>query len=709
MILGIMILAFVAILSNNAFAQTLSLYDQTLEKVAKETSGSQHNPWIDVGFEQALIAHNPFMDKLYVVDADGIVSVIDVINNTKIADIPVGEIIGAIAVDSSKDKVYVAHLNNSAATDVPPNATLSVINATNYAKIADIPLGGRYPALSGAIAVDSFTDKVYVANIPVVVNPRHNATSSGLYGNATVSVIDVINNTKIADIPVGEGLPSDIDVDNNDHTVTVATTNVYHSSNGSQSRSNTISIINGINNTRIADIVWDRGTVYDIVSSGYYQYIASNNDSGDATLTVYDNLRRELIDMPFGKRVITHILASSDNAYVANKDDYDNVTVSVIDPEANYAKIADIPVGKRNLVDLDLNSDILEDYIFFLTTSIEADTPATVSVINATNYAKIADIPLDGIAPLGMAFNHITDTLYVADRVSTGVSVIEPFFSHKAVVGATFHIKPFNSGSIVCDDLSTPYLDELISPTEQYLYVPSHTQCTAKPNEGFEFLSWEENLKGNATQLVNVSRAASSLDSFLEFLHLKSVGKPEATLKITKFGGTFTANFKEAPPPLPQEFWVQLSAVLGTVVTALFIPSIVSWFKSKRDVKKLNYFHKQIASLYGDGKLDENDIEALDRLRKKIGDAYSEGKINDKHYESLKNEISTLYERIFRKRINDSVNNNGYSAIKKPRQEQLVEIRNDIEYAYSEGKINEKHYDLLTKAISNLDSKETAS
>ena len=45
------------------------------------------------------------------------------------------------------------------------------------------------------------------------------------------------------------------------------------------------------------------------------------------------------------------------------------------------------------------------------------------------------------------------------------------------------------------------------------------------------------------------------------------------------------------------------------------ILSVIGWTKSKRDLAKLNYYHKQIASLYGDGKLDENDMEALDRLR----------------------------------------------------------------------------------------------
>jgi hypothetical protein len=48
------------------------------------------------------------------------------------------------------------------------------------------------------------------------------------------------------------------------------------------------------------------------------------------------------------------------------------------------------------------------------------------------------------------------------------------------------------------------------------------------------------------------------------------------------------------------------------------IPSIIGWTRSKRDVRKLNYFHKQISLLNGDGKVDEKDIESLDQLRGNI-------------------------------------------------------------------------------------------
>ena len=173
--------------------------------------------------------------------------------------------------------------------------------------------------------------------------------------------------------------------------------------------------------------------------------------------------------------------------------------------------------------------------------------------------------------------------------------------------------------------------------------------CIAKPNKGFEFLSWEENLKYNSTQLITVSHPSSTTisdsisDSFenvgkflgiWDLLGIPHTVEDEAILNVTKFG-SFTANFKELPSPVPPEFWLQSYVLVNTVIAGLSIPSIVGWIKSKMDSRKLNYYHKKIASLYwDDGKLDENDIQPLNRLRNSILDAYSKGKINEKHYES---------------------------------------------------------------------------
>jgi hypothetical protein len=148
------------------------------------------------------------------------------------------------------------------------------------------------------------------------------------------------------------------------------------------------------------------------------------------------------------------------------------------------------------------------------------------------------------------------------------------------------------------------------------------------------------------------------------------------------------------PPAFPLEYLVPLYGIIITTIVGWSIPSIIGWTKSKADIRKLNYYHKRIASLYRDGKLDKNDIEAIDRLRTNILDTYSNGKLNEKHYESLMDEISILYEKIFRKRVDDSLND---GSKKETTEEQLDKIETELEYAYSEGKINEKHYDLLLK------------
>ena len=238
---------------------------------------------------------------------------------------------------------------------------------------------------------------------------------------------------------------------------------------------------------------------------------------------------------------------------------------------------------------------------------------------------------------------------------SDSVSVIDGI-TDKVVAGITLQINPFNSGYIECNGLK--------APISQYFYIYSGTTCIAKPNKGFEFQSWEETFNGVSNQLIQSSTSASTIsediaDSLHNIVNYLGIGNffgtsnsnTEATLNVTKFG-TFIANFKEPPPPVPPEFLIQTYVLVGTVIAGLSIPSIVGWIKSTRDARKLNYYHTKIASLYGDdGKLDENDIEPLNRLRSSILDAYSKGKINEKHYESLKNETSILYEKIFRNRL----------------------------------------------------------
>jgi YVTN family beta-propeller protein len=334
------------------------------------------------------------------------------------------------------------------------------------------------------------------------------------------------------------------------------------------------------------------------------------------------------------------------------------------------------------------------------TNMVYVTSPAsnTVSVIDATAKAVTANASV-GDRPRTLAINSENNMIYVANSGSDTISVINGH-TKQVASGVTFKTNPSNSGYIDCNDptSSSPL------PIERYTRVLAGTQCTAIPNEGFAFVSWEENLEENSTQLISPARPVSQLDSLLEFLHLKSSDKPEAEITIKKFG-TFTANFRELPPPLPPEYLTPLYGIIASTIVGWSIPSIIGWIKLKRDVGKLNYYHKEIATLYGDGKLDENDFRKLDGLRDDIVVAYSEGKINDKHYDSLKNETSILYEKIFRKRIDDAMDNANPSN-NKNFQEHLAQIRTELKYAYSEGKINDKHYDLLNKDISDYESKK---
>jgi len=98
-------------------------------------------------------------------------------------------------------------------------------------------------------------------------------------------------------------------------------------------------------------------------------------------------------------------------------------------------------------------------------------------------------------------------------------------------------------------------------------------------------------------------------------------------------------------------------------------------------------FKKRIESLI------EQDLEAINKTRNDIMDAYNSGKLSNEHYTNLKNEISNIYEKIFKKRIESLTGQN---------TEALDKIRSDIEDVYSDEKITELHYNLLNGKISRM-------
>jgi uncharacterized membrane protein len=167
----------------------------------------------------------------------------------------------------------------------------------------------------------------------------------------------------------------------------------------------------------------------------------------------------------------------------------------------------------------------------------------------------------------------------------------------------------------------------------------------------------------------------------------------ESTLDITKFG-SFTANFKALPPPIPPEY----VATLFTVIASAFIgswltPTVIGWRKAKKEGRKVQTYHLAIKSLYDDGEIDEMDIPRLDKLKDDIMDDHANGNISEQHYNNLNNKISVLYEEIYKKKIESLTGNNinGMS---------LDKVKDDIIDAYAKGKISEQHYKLLDEKLS---------
>ena len=168
---------------------------------------------------------------------------------------------------------------------------------------------------------------------------------------------------------------------------------------------------------------------------------------------------------------------------------------------------------------------------------------------------------------------------------------------------------------------------------------------------------------------------------------------PAASLTVNRFGN-FTAYFKALPPPVPAQYWASLfTVVITALVGSLLIPAVVGWIKTKRQTSRLNSFHKQMARVYGDSKVDANDTNQLNILNRNISDSYAEGKISNEQFTHLKNEVSTAYQEIFKKRI---------ESITGPNTDALNKIKRDIKDAYSTGKIVELHYNLLNEKISDL-------
>ena len=87
--------------------------------------------------------------------------------------------------------------------------------------------------------------------------------------------------------------------------------------------------------------------------------------------------------------------------------------------------------------------------------------------------------------------------------------------------------------------------------------------------------------------------------------------------------GKFTANFSEAPPPIPEGLWITLFGImLGTIM-----PSIIRWLIGWKQRKRFYNFIEELSS-----KCHKQDLKTID---KEITELYARGKINESQQKML--------------------------------------------------------------------------
>lgn len=154
-----------------------------------------------------------------------------------------------------------------------------------------------------------------------------------------------------------------------------------------------------------------------------------------------------------------------------------------------------------------------------------------------------------------------------------------------------------------------------------------------QPYPGCEFISWQQNLGGKSTHLINATAPPSNfLEQILDFFNTNP-DRRESKLIVTTFGN-FTANFKELPPPIPPEYVATLIGVVATAFVGTWLtPALIGWRKIRTQRK---YFKECISQI---DRLDKNAIED------KIIGYYADGKLSDVQHQLLNDKISKYYNQ----------------------------------------------------------------
>jgi len=342
-------------------------------------------------------------------------------------------------------------------------------------------------------------------------------------GSGTVSVIDGANNTVIANIPVGSG-PWGVVYDPSNGYVYV--TNYY---------SGTVSVINGATNTVIANITvgtWPTGVVYD-PSNGYI-YVT---DWYSNTVWVINGATNTFIArIPVGYEPVGVVYDPS-NGYIYVTDSFPgtvsvingttviaNITVGiypvgvVYDPSNGYIYVTNAGSGTVSIIST--STQAIETYtVTFTESGLPAGTKWSVTFDGLTKSSTSNSITFTGVLAGNYTWNASSiivvgsGTRYVVQTSSATISV------PNVLSVSLYYVKQYRV-------TIQPTAGGSTSPSGTFWYNAGSTiNITAIPAPGYEFVGWETN---SSITFTNSSSSAT-------------------TNAIINSAGTIVALFKPVP------------------------------------------------------------------------------------------------------------------------------------------------------------------
>ena len=612
-----------------------SAIGQTLESINEKYHTT--NPQLEIGLEPNEVKVDKFLNKVYVANERS--------NSISILDSNVGTLkeifINTIPHDvEENDKIHHVYISGKS-----PSETISIIDGRTDELLQNIPLEQELTD----IEVNEKESKLYLAGkdgIRLIDDTGSNSLSIDLVKKYDVEA----NYTKIAvdeeaeKVYVINQYPPELLIFDNDLKLL-----------------GNISIPDK-NEPLDIEVNEKDHSVYIITEKNFYK---QNNDT---TMTGI-----ELINAP---RTL-EVNENSNTVYIISDRD-----VSIINGTSNIKVDKVIPLFGP-LLELEVNEN--SNVVYLLSKHNLYSLNEKTNKLSNINISE----PLSNIE-----VNENNNIVYLTSEDSDSLFTIHGP-KHKVAVGITFNVFPLNAGRIICGEEKIEY------PINQYFYEEPGMICNAKANSGFEFVNWNENIDSNTTRPLKpcIEDSKNPFDPLITSIQKTWQiynDTAETSFCINQYG-TFTANFRELPAPLPIEYWIPIYGLIISTIIGASIPSIILWARTKRDIKKSIIHLKKIKAIYEEGRHDKVDLESLNKLKDEISDSFSKGKISQFHYSNLKEEISILYHEIFMKKI-DSLDDD-----KEANLSSKLKLIREIKDAFSKGKITELHYNMLMNKVSETE------